>query len=405
MGPALFVRRESLPLQGNTADAEVLRLTMKKIRVLVFTNSFRIGGSERQALELIKRVDPARFEITVACFQKDGPLLTDLPLAITQPHEFPLERFFHPSTAGHAFRFIRLLKRNHIQVIQCFDFYSNLFAIPLARLAGVPVILASRRDEASMRTPAQRRAELWSYYLATGVVANAEAIKDQLVRRDRVSSGKVWVIHNGLDVDRFDRHEGSPSEGTVSRRQGLTVAVVANLRPEKGHFVFLDAAKRLTKSNPQIRFLIVGDGVMRDRIKTRVSELGLTEQVQLTGAVKDIPALLRSVDIAVLPSLKNEGFPNAVMEAMAASVPVVVTDTGGTSELVIDGLTGYMVQPGDAAALGDRIGRLCGDAEMRRKMGEAGRQRIIDHFTSNRIARKFEALYSRLASASCIAGE
>ena len=92
--------------------------------------------------------------------------------------------------------------------------------------------------------------------------------------------------------------------------------------------------------------------------------------------------------------------PNAVMEAMAASVPVVTTDTGGTSELVIDGLTGFMVQPGDAAALGDRIGRLCGDAEMRRKMGEAGRRRIVDHFTTDRMARKFEALYSRLVGAS-----
>jgi len=378
---------------------------MNKIRVLVFANSFRIGGSERQAVELIKRVDPARFEIVVACFQKDGPLLKELPLTITQLHEFPLHSFFHPSTAGQAFRFIRLLKRAHIQVVQCFDFYSNLFAIPLARLCGVPVILASRRDEASMRTLAQQRAELCSYYLATGVVANAEAIKDQLVRRDRVSAEKVWVIHNGLDLDRFDRHGGPPSEGTVSRRQGLTVAVVANLRPEKGHLVFLDAAQRLMKSNPQARFLIVGDGVMRERIETRVREGGLTGQVQLTGAVKDIPAFLRSVDIAVLPSLKNEGFPNTVMEAMAASLPVVATDTGGTSELVIDGLTGFMVQPGDAAALVDRIGRLCSDPEMRRKMGEAGRRRIIDHFTTDRMARKFEALYSRLASASGTAGE
>jgi len=373
---------------------------MSKIRVLIFTNSVRIGGSERQAVELIKRVDPARFEIIVACFQKDGPLLNELPLAISQLHEFPLVGFFHPSTAGHAFRFIRLLKRAHIQVIQCFDFYSNLFAIPLARLCGVPVILASRRDEANMRTSYQRRAELWSYGFATGVVANAEAIKEQLVRRDKVSSEKVWVIHNGFDLDRVDRHGGQPSEGSIPPSQGLRIAVVANLRPEKGHLVFLDAAQRLTKSNPQARFLIVGEGVMRERIETRVRECGLTEQVQLSGEVKDIPALLRSLDIAVLPSLKNEGFPNAVMEAMAASVPVVATDTGGTSELVIDGLTGFMIQPGDAAALGDRIGRLCGDAEMRRKMGEAGRRRIVDHFTTDRMARKFEALYSRLIGAS-----
>src|SRR5207247_1769118 len=213
-------------------------------------------------------------------------------------------------------------------------------------------ILASRRDEANMRTSVQRWAELWSYGLATGVVANAEAIKDQLIKRDKVSSEKVWVIHNGLDLDRFDRHGGPSSGGFVPQSHGPRIAVIANLRPEKGHLVFLDAVQRLTKSNPQARFLIVGDGVRREQIEMRVRELGLTEQVQLTGAVKDIPALLRSVDIAVLPSLKNEGLPNAVMEAMAASVPVVATDTGGTCELVIDGLTGFLVKPGDAAILG-----------------------------------------------------
>src|SRR5207249_1521395 len=169
-------------------------------------------------------------------------------------------------------------------------FYSNVFAIPLARLSGVPVILASRRDEANMRTLAQQRAELCSYYLATGVVANAEAIKDQLVRRDKVSSEKVWVIHNGLDLDRFDRQGGPHSEGAAPQNHELRIAVVANLRPEKGHLVFLDAVQRLTKSNHQARFLIVGDGVMRERIETRVRELGLTEQVQLTGAVTDVPA-------------------------------------------------------------------------------------------------------------------
>ena len=373
---------------------------MNKSRVLIFTNSFRLGGSERQAVELIKRLDRSCFKPIVACFQEDGPLREELPSDILDVYKFPLKGFFNVTAVLQAGQFLRFLGRMRVQVVQCFDFYSNVFAIPLARLSGVPVILASRRDEASMRTMAQQRVERWSYYLATGVVANAEAIKDQLVKRDKVFSEKVWVIHNGLDLDRFDRQGGPPSEGTIPQSQGLRIAVVANLRPEKGHLVLLDAAQRLTISNPQTRFLIVGDGVMRERIETRVRELGLTEQVQLTGAVKDIPALLRSVDIAVLPSLKNEGFPNAVMEAMAAAVPVVATDAGGTSELVIDGLTGFMVQPGNAAALGDAIGRLCDDAEVRRKMGEAGRRRIVDHFTIDRMTRKFEALYRRLAGAS-----
>lgn len=369
---------------------------MKKIRVLIFANSFRRGGSERQVVELIKHLDRSQFEPIVACFHEDGPLFEELPSDVREVHKFPLKGFFNAVALRQAGRFLGLLKRTRVQIVQCFDFYSNVFAIPLARLSGVPVILASRRDEASMRTPAQRRAERWSYHLATGVVTNAEAIKDQLVRRDKVSSEKIWVIHNGLDLDRFDRQGRVSSEEALPQSDGLRIAVVANLRPEKGHLMFLDAVQRLTKLNPQARFLIVGDGVMRESIEMRVKELGLTEPVQLTGEVKDIPAFLKTVDIVVLPSLKNEGFPNAVLEAMAASVPVVAADTGGTCELVIDGLSGFLVQPGDAAALTDRIGRLCDDAEVRRKMGEAGRRRVTEHFSSERMARHFERLYGTL---------
>ena len=135
---------------------------------------------------------------------------------------------------------------------------------------------------------------------------------------------------------------------------------------------------------------------MRKTIETRIRELGLTERVSLLGHVYNVPELLRSVDILVLPSLHNEGFPNAVMEAMAAALPVVATDTGGVRELVIDGLTGYVVPPGDAAALAERISWYCKDADLRRKMGEAGRSRVAAELTVDKMARKFEALYLAL---------
>lgn len=367
----------------------------KKIKVLVFTSSFRIGGSERQAVELVKRLDRSRFELFVACFQNNGPLLDELPDGL-KVDAFPLTSFFNTTAVCHAARFLKLLRQKRVQVVQCFDFYSNVFAIPTARLAGVPVILGSRRDEAVMRTGRQQMAERWCYGLATGVIANAEAIKDQLVSRAGLPPAKVWVVHNGLDLDRFD-HQGSLSrEELANRNHRVTIAVVANLRPEKGHLIFLEAAHCLAKVYSQASFVIVGDGPMRKTIETRVRELGLTGRVKVPGAVNDIPSFLRSVDIAVLPALKNEGLPNAVMEAMAAGLPVVATDTGGTRELVVDGLTGYLVQPRDWAALADCLGRLCDDSETRRKMGEAGRLRIVERFSADRMANGFAELYSNL---------
>jgi glycosyltransferase involved in cell wall biosynthesis len=367
---------------------------MKKVAVLIFTNSFRIGGSERQAVELAKRLDPSKFELIVACFQKDGPLSAELPCGLDKVHAFPLAGFFNWNAFRRAVDFIRLLRKMRVQVVQCFDFYSNVFAIPLARLAGVPVILGSRRDEGvTLRTRAQRMVEGWCYRLATGVVANAEAIKAQLVKRDGLRPERAWVIHNGLDLDRFDQ------QGSVSRADhngdGVTVAVVANLRQEKGHMVFLDAAHRLAGLYPQARFRIVGDGPMWQRIEARVKELGLSERVEMTGATKDIPAFLQSIDIMVNPS-HTEGFPNAVLEAMAASLPVVATDVGGTHELVGEGLTGYLVPPGDGAVMAERLARLCKDPDARLKMGEAGRRRMAERFTADLMAKRFETLYQTL---------
>jgi L-malate glycosyltransferase len=369
---------------------------MVRIKVLVFINSFRVGGSERQALEVIKRLDRARFDPVVACFQKEGPLLSELPTDIGKIHTFPLESFFSWSAFKQGKEFSKLIRQGGIQIIQCFDFYSNLFAIPWGRISGVPIILGARRDEASMRTPRQHYAEVLVYKMANGVIANAETIKDQLVVRDKVISDKVWVIQNGLDLDRFDGHRQPSLDSRREKSAGPSIAVVANLRPEKGHFVLLEACRYLAERFSTLKVFIVGNGPMNESIAQRITELKLTHCVEMTGELKDVPAFLRIVDIAVLPSLKNEGFPNSVMEAMAASLPVVATDTGGTSELVSEGLTGYLVPPADPAALQDRLEKLCADPELRIKMGEAGRQRIIERFTADRMVRRFESLYETL---------
>jgi hypothetical protein len=155
----------------------------KKIRVLIFVNSFRIGGSERQAVELFRRLDRSRFEPILACFQKDGPLSEELPDGLHGVESFPLSGFFNSNALRQATKLYHLCRARQIQVVQCFNYYSNVFAIPIARLARVPVILGCRREEAVMRTATHQLAERWSYRLATGVIANAEAINEQVVVR------------------------------------------------------------------------------------------------------------------------------------------------------------------------------------------------------------------------------
>ena len=369
---------------------------MKKIKVLIFANSFRVGGSERQAVELAKGLDRSRFDPVVVCFQAEGPLAQELPSDVADVPAFSLEGFVSLTGVKQAIRFVYYLKEKRIDVVQCFDFYSNVFAIPLARLARVRVILGARREEVATKTPFQQRAQRWSYRLATGVVANAEAMKEQVLKNEGLDPRKVWIIHNGLNLSRFDQHAANRDLQRTTKPLMLTIAVIANLRPEKGHGIFLSAAQELRNRCGQVRFVIAGDGPMRNDLNKTIQMLGLSDCVQMLGAVKDVPALLRSVDIAVLPSLKNEGFPNAVMEAMAASLPVVATDTGGTRELVVDGYTGFVVPAGESAALAEPLFRLCNDSELRRKMGEAGRLRIAQFFSTEKMVSRFEDLYAQL---------
>ena len=369
---------------------------MSKRNVLIFTDSFNIGGSERQAVELIKRLDRSRFSPIVACFKKVGPLAAELPGGLEDVHAFPLSGFVSWGALRRAHEFVKLVRRMQVQVVQCFDFYSNLFAIPLARLAGVPVILGCRRDEAVMRSAAQQKAERLSYRLATGVIANADAIKSQLIGRDGLHPEKVWVIHNGLDLKRFDGPSG-PIAGVPLENGTITVAMVANLRPEKGHVVFLKAIQQVVTQIPRAQFLIVGDGPMREMIEMHIKELGIAGSVTMTGAVTNIPSLLRSVDIVVLASLKNEGLPNAVMEAMAAGKPVVATDVGGTRELVTEGVTGYLVPSGDVSMMANRIKDLALSPAAQKTMGEKARRKIETQFEVERIARRFEQLYDELS--------
>ena len=370
-----------------------------KLRILIFTNSFRIGGSEGQALQLIKHLDRSRFELHVACFDREGPLLDQLPTDVGEVVAFPLAGFARLSTVRQAARFITFLRNAKIQIVQTFDLYTNVFGIPLARLAGVPVMVGSRRDHGVKRTAWQVRTECWSLRLAMQVVANAEAIKHRLVQERILPTDRVFVIQNGLDLSRFPIPHGSLHPPSVFEPHSVIFAVVANLRPEKGHLTFIRAAQLVASACPEARFVLIGDGPMRQKIEDSIGALGLCEKFQLMGAVTNVPLALQSVDVVVSPS-DTEGFPNAVLDGMAASKPVVATDAGGTRELVAEGVTGYLVPVGAVELLASRMIALCQAPATRESMGERARSIVEQTFTVENMARRFELLYEKLSRAA-----
>jgi glycosyltransferase involved in cell wall biosynthesis len=181
------------------------------------------------------------------------------------------------------------------------------------------------------------------------------------------------------------------------------VTVVANLRRSKGHALFLEAWPAVLRAFPKARALLVGDGPLRDAVRAKIVALGVGDSVQLLGSRPDVPALLALSEVVAQPSLR-EGFPNAILEALAAGRPVVATDVGGTREAIDHERTGLLVPSGDASALAAGLVRLLSNPDEARGLGHAGRRHVAEHFQIAAMVRAHEAAYDRVLSAASVLG-
>jgi glycosyltransferase involved in cell wall biosynthesis len=368
-----------------------------EVPVLHFLNRFWIGGAERQFVERL-RAHPPGFSPVVACLERSGPLLDQVRSLGHEPIEFPLNgSMARPNTAAQVARLAALLRARRIPLVHATDFNTNVLGLLAAQLAGARCI-ASRVDMGHLRAgfgPWHRRAERLATRAADLVCANAEAVRQLCLREEGCRPDRVAVVPNGIDLRRFDALAAQGLQGPLPVAPGPRVAVIGNLWPVKGHRTLLEAAALLVPRLPQARFLCAGEGPERAHLEERIAALGLRENVLLLGHRMDVPAILTSCDAAALCSTA-EGLSNAIIEAMAASLPVVATDVGGNSELVREGESGHLVPSGDAAALADRLGRLLEDEGRRRSFGQAGRARVEAELNVERMRDAYGALYRRL---------
>lgn len=334
--------------------------------------------------ELICRLDRNRFSVSVACFGYHGALLSRLHAADIPITEFRLHGLASTGTARQLLRFARWCQGRQIRIVHACDFYANVFALPAAALAGVPVRIGSRRDVSiPERTANQHRLQRFAYRFAHRIVANSTAAADQLMR-EGVPAGKIVRIANGLDLTRF------PLATPLAGRQ--TVTTVANLRPGKGHDVLLDAAARIVRRQPGVRFQIVGDGPRREALVARAAMLGLSANVRFMGHCDNIPQLLSESDVFAFPSFM-EASPNSVLEAMAAGLPIVATRAGGIPEVVHDERTGLLVPPGNADAMASAILRLLEDPALAARLGASAHQSVESRFTFELMTSEFQSIF------------
>lgn len=355
--------------------------------LFLMTNSFEIGGSERQFAALARSLNPAAFRVHLGCIQRRGSFLEGLG----RVPDFPLGgSLYGLKSLWTRLRLAQYLQRNNVAIAQAFDFYTNLTLIPSARLAGVPVIIGSQRQLGDLLSRSKSRAQAAVLRWCDVVVCNSRAAADRLVDQGMRES-RVVVIGNGLPASAFA--ETLPS--VPSRPGVLRVGMVARMNSRsKNHKVFLRAAARLSGRFPGVEFLLVGDGPLRPELEREVESLGLKSQVFFLGDRKDIPAILASLDVSVQPSC-SESLSNAILESMAAGVPVVASRVGGNPELITQD-RGMLVAPADDRAFADAIERLLRDEAMRAEFGHNAKQFTRDNFTLERTRKLHEELYAEL---------
>src|SRR5262249_18825328 len=261
--------------------------------------------------------------------------------------------------------------------------YSNIFGLPAAALAGVPARIGNRREINPDKTRAQIAMQRAAYSCAHVVVANSRAAADRLLG-ERVPFRKIAVVANGLDIE--------AAQARLVRPRLRKVVVVANLRPEKGHDVLVDAASTVLRRYPDVEFEIVGGGPELEALVGRAAARGVQHAFTFLGHRNDVGQRLAAADIFVLPS-RSDACPNAILEAMAAGLPIVASAAGGIVEIVDDGRTGLLVQTGNPEALAERICTLVGDRELAARLGRAARHEAHARYSFDRMVRAFERIY------------
>ncbi|MGH9350949.1 MAG: glycosyltransferase, partial [Terriglobia bacterium] len=359
--------------------------------VFLMTNSFETGGSERQFVFLAKALRQENFPVDIGCITRTGPFQEGLG----EISEFSCRgSLYSRGSWVSRVHLARYLRKRRVKIAHAFDLYSNLMMIPAARLAGVPGVLGSHRQIGDCFRPSQLRAQSLGFRLSDRVICNSRAAAQALLDQG-LPQRKIEVIPNGLSADAF-----VPAPPALPRSPAtLRVGMIARMNnPVKNYPGFLRAAARLAPKFPYLEFVLVGDGPLRPELEQLSKSLGLEDRVRFLGDRQDIPAVLASLDVSVLNSF-SESLSNAILESMAAGLPVVATNVGGNADLVREGETGFLVPSDDEASLASAIERLIAQPGLRSAFGQKAREITLENYSVEGVVERYTQLYLKLLTA------
>ena len=379
-------------------------MTQAPVRVVYLTHTLGVGGAEELILNMVARLPRDRFEPIVCCFESPpgpiGPEIAALGVPVIPLGVVPGWR--RPSA---WWSIVRQLRRLRPAIVHTFMLPASLYGRSAAIAAGVPIIIGT---EVNIYERKQRHHIFIERLLAARsacVVASAESVKAAYVRQLGIRPDAVRVVYNAVNWNRLNAtkspHEVRVELGIPSDR--LVVGTVATLQNKKGHRVLLDAVAK-TPGLEAIWLMLVGDGPERASLQAHAAALGIANRVTFCGTRRDLGNLLPAMDVFALPSLW-EGLPLALILAMGASRPVVATNLAGIPEVVTDGQTGLLVEPGNVSEIGAALARVCRDDALRAELGARARAAVRDRFGADAYGAAVIGIYEEFLAKNTARGE
>jgi glycosyltransferase involved in cell wall biosynthesis len=376
---------------------------------ILYPESLTVGGAERQLLLLAEHLPKDRFEVNfillgrwtdnadlavaaganVRALGASNRLTTPMPIFIAK-------------VAGRTLEFARICRRERYDIVDAWLYMSYGLAAVTRPITRVPILITGRRSLSKFKEsfdPIQKVIDRIARRSSDAVVANSDAVADDVALREGIDRASIRVIRNGV---RIPEPLGAAERTAMRRAWGagpddVVIGCVGSMKRGKGQDRVVELIPSVAAAVPTARLVLIGGGPLQPAIEARVAALGLTDRVVVTGDVADARPFYDGFDILVSAS-DAEGLPNSVLEAAAAGIGIVATDAGGTREIVADGVHGLLLPVPDDAGLGAGIVRLAQDPALRQRLGGAARDRAAAAFSIERFVRETAALYEEMVA-------
>lgn len=368
---------------------------LKKTRVAIVVSHLTIGGAEQLLLEFLRHINREKFDLHITFLREPGILgkeVLELGFPVTTGiirSKFDISGIFRLAAIFKNFRTDTVFLINHLNTI--------FFGVLAAKLSGVNLCI-NWENETFKKYPFHSLSMLGRRILHLGidyVVAAAKGHGDYIAVEEKIPYRKIRAIYNGVDPGRF---QSNLSSQDAKIRLGIpdqspVVSIVAALRPDKAHHIFLHAAGKVVDSIPETHFLIIGDGPQRQFLENLSKELKLENHVHFLGFQRKLGDIFAAVDINCLSSYpQQETLSVAAIEAMSAGIPIICTDVGFMKEIIIPEKTGFLVPVDDPDALAEKLVFLIKNIELRSQMSADARQLVNDRLSVYKMTRAFEDL-------------